>query len=62
MVTGLGSGSDNMSREEQFEWSLRHDEPNVEQIAESILVALADDIKVSVTRDNVTLLVVKSVQ
>ena len=63
MVTGLGSsGNDNMSKEEQFEWSLRNDEPHVEQIAESILVALADDIKVSVTKDNVNLLVVKSVQ
>ncbi len=62
MVTGLGSGSDNSSKSEQFEWSLRNDDPNVDEIAESILVALADDIKVSVTRDNVQLLVIKSVQ
>lgn len=62
MITGLGSGSDPESRSEQFEWSLQNDEPNIEQIAESILVALSDDIKVSVTRDHVELLVIKSVQ
>ncbi len=62
MITGLGSGSDPESRSEQFEWSLHNDEPNIEQIAESILVALSDDIKVSVTRDHVELLVIKSVQ
>ena len=62
MVTGLGSGSESTTKTDQFEWSLRNDEPDISQIAESILVALADDIKVSVTRDQVQLLVIKSVQ
>ncbi len=63
ILTGLGSSSnDNMSRAEQFEWSLRHDEPNVGQIAETILIALADDIKVSVTKKHVELIVIRSVQ
>ena len=62
MLTGLGSNSDTSSRGEQFEWSLHNDEPNVGQIGESILIAIADDIKVSVTKENVELLIIKTVQ
>ena len=62
MITGLGSNADDSSRGEQFEWSLHNDEPNVGQIGESILIAIADDIKVSVTKENVELLIIKSVQ
>ncbi len=58
MTTGIRNNSDDRSQD--FEWSI-HDEPNAVQIGESILVALADDIKVSVTREKVELLVIKTV-
>ncbi len=59
MATGIINRSSNQS--EEFEWSL-NDEPNAAQIGESILVALADDIKVNVTREKVEMLVIKSLQ
>ncbi len=48
-------------RGQDFEWSM-NEEPNAAQIGESILVALADDIKVNVTREKVEILVIKSVK
>ena len=59
VTTGILNNSDDKAQD--FEWSI-HDEPNTVQIGESILVSLADDIKVNVTRDKVEILVVKSVK
>lgn len=56
MTTGIRTSSS----DQDFVWSI-HDEPDAAQIGESILVGLADDIKVSVTREKVELLVIKSV-
>ncbi len=57
VTTGIKSGN----RDQDFEWSL-NDEPNSVQIGESILVALADDIKVKITHEKVEMLVVRSIQ
>ena len=60
IIAGIKSAED--SRENRdYEWSLRENEMTEDDIAESILVAVADDIKVSVTKENVELVVVKSV-
>ena len=59
VTTGILNNSDDKAQD--FEWSI-HDEPNTVQIGESILVSLADDIKVNVTREKVEILVVKSVK
>ena len=46
-----------------YNWSLSEaDEINEEEISESILGAIADDIKVSVTKDRVNFMVIKSLQ
>ncbi|MCR5232713.1 MAG: mechanosensitive ion channel family protein [Lachnospiraceae bacterium] len=46
-----------------YNWSLSEaDEINEEEISESILGAIADDIKVSVTKDRVDFMVIKSLQ
>ena len=66
MATGIrsntesGSDAASESGDNDFEWSI-HDEPDAAQIGESILAALADDIKVNVTREKVELLVIKTV-
>lgn len=45
----------------KYEWSLNGNEPTADKIGESILTALSDDIKVSVTNDYIELTVIKSV-
>lgn len=62
MVAGIKTTSED-SHEGDYEWSLQssgQDEDS--EIGESILASIADDIRVSVTRDKVELVVVKSVQ
>lgn len=61
MVVGITATADS-TREEEYEWSLHEGSQNTDDIGESILAAIADDVKVSVTRDTVELIVVKSVQ
>ncbi|MCR5590109.1 MAG: mechanosensitive ion channel family protein [Lachnospiraceae bacterium] len=61
IVAGLKSSEDSRGSKD-YEWSLRENEQTEDDIAESILVAVADDIKVSVTKENVELVVVKSVE
>jgi len=61
MATGLISSNSPGSKDSGFEWSIL-DEPNAAQIGESLLMALADDIKVTVTRETVTLVVIKTLQ
>ena len=59
MVNGIStSGSDQNG--EGYKWSLKDDVLNEDELAESILAAVAEDIKVSVTRDHVDFIVVKS--
>lgn len=62
MVAGLkttDSNSDNNA--EGYEWSLRESEGPNDDISESILASLADDIKVSVTKEQVELVIIKTV-
>ncbi|MCR4762073.1 MAG: mechanosensitive ion channel family protein [Lachnospiraceae bacterium] len=62
MVKGLDLNQQE-SREEKgsFEWSLRDDNLDESKISESILAGIADDVKVSVTRDKVEFLVIKKI-
>ncbi len=61
VLVGLHSTDGSTSGNSNYEWSLNESGPTASEIGESILVALADDIKVSVTKTHVELVVVKSV-
>ena len=61
MVVGLKTTDGVDSKNEEYEWSLRENEGQNDDISESILASLADDIKVSVTRDLVELVIIKTV-
>ncbi|MBR4719834.1 MAG: mechanosensitive ion channel [Lachnospiraceae bacterium] len=60
MVAGIRTTSDD-NHDSDYEWSLKESGPDDSGIGESILAAIADDIKVSVAKDKVELVVVKSV-
>ena len=59
MATGIRGNTGDKSQD--YVWSI-HDEPNAVQIGESILVGMADDIKVNVTHEKVEMLVIKQVK
>lgn len=62
MIVGIKSASED-GHESDYEWSLRDNSRDEDDdLGESILDSLSDDIKVSVTKDKVELVVIKSVQ
>ena len=60
MVSGIRSNGSDTAKESDYEWSLT-DSGQKNEIGESILASMADDIKVSVTKEHVELVVIKSV-
>ena len=62
MVMGLNMTRDqDKDKDKAYKWSLSQDKIDVSQIGQSILVAEADDVKVSVTRDKVEMIVIKNI-
>ena len=61
MVAGIKTASED-GHGSGYEWSLRESGQEEDGYGESILTSLADDVKVSVTKEKVELIVVKSVQ
>ena len=62
MVMGLNMTWDqDKDKDKAYKWSLSQDKIDVSQIGQSILVAEADDVKVSVTRDKVEMIVIKNI-
>ena len=61
MIAGIKSADAGSENGAGYEWSLRDNETGDDEISESILNALADNIKVSVTKTHVELVVIKSV-
>ena len=61
MIAGIKSADAGSENGAGYEWSLRDNEIGDDEIGESILNALADNIKVSVTKTHVELVVIKSV-
>ncbi|MBR1909271.1 MAG: mechanosensitive ion channel, partial [Lachnospiraceae bacterium] len=61
VLVGLRTTDNNAPGSSDYEWSLNENGPTTSEIGESILVALADDIKVSVTKSHVELVVIKAV-
>ncbi len=61
VIVGLRTTDEGNPGNNDYEWSYNESRPTSPEIGESILVALADDIKVSVTKTHVELVVVKSV-
>ena len=59
MLNGIYT-SGNDSSDSGYNWAMSEDTLNEDEIAESILAAVADDIKVSVTKESVDFIVVKS--
>lgn len=62
MVAGIKIADAPGTKTSDYEWSIRDNSLEESSIGESILVALADDIKVSVTKDTVDLVVIKTVK
>ena len=62
MVAGIKIADAPGTKTSDYEWSIRDNSLEESSIGESILLALADDIKVSVTRDTVDLVVIKTVK
>ncbi len=60
MIAGIRSTGESENKEADYVWSIREHEEEADNIGESILAAIADDIKVSVTKDRVDLMVIKS--
>ena len=60
MVSGIRNNGSDTAKDSDYEWSLT-DSGQKNEIGESILASMADDIKVSVTKEHVELVVVKSV-
>lgn len=60
MIAGVKSTGDSADSNEDYEWSIHDNPDDPDSIGESILAAIADDIKVSVTKDRVELIVLKS--
>ena len=61
VLKGINSTNET-SEKKDFEWSMNDDNINDDELGESILAAVANDIKVSVTREKVEFVVVKSTQ
>ena len=61
VVAGMKSADSSSNSSGGYEWSLRENGEN-DDLGESILVSLADDIKVSVTKEQVELVIVKTVK
>ncbi|MCR5407436.1 MAG: mechanosensitive ion channel family protein [Lachnospiraceae bacterium] len=61
MLAGIKTASED-GPDSGYEWSLRESGQEEDGYGESILTSLADDVKVSVTKEKVELIVVKSVQ
>lgn len=63
MIKGINNTDDTGASKDNFEWSINDAaEEESDNISESILMALADDIKVSVTKETVDLIVIKNVK
>ena len=60
MIAGVKSAGDSTDSSGNYEWSIHDNPDDPDSIGESILAAIADDIKVSVTKDRVELIVLKS--
>ncbi len=60
VVMGLDSNNANKGSGESFEWQLSNNRINEEEIGESILAAVASDVKVSITGERVEFLVIKT--
>lgn len=61
MVAGIKTASEE-GHDGDYEWSLHESGQDEDDFGESILTSIADDVKVSVTKEKVELIVVKSVQ
>jgi hypothetical protein len=59
---GIDSTLNDISDKSSYEWSLSDDEINVDELSESILAAVASNIKVSVSKEKVEIIVIKSYQ
>ncbi len=64
ILRGMNDIADSGSEEDKkkFNWALSENRINEEEIGESILTAIASDIRVSVTKDKVEFLVIKTTQ
>ena len=60
-ATSSPSAEDNEVKED-YEWYMNDEEINEDELGESILAAVASDIKVNVTREKVEFVVVKTNQ
>jgi hypothetical protein len=61
MVAGIKTAAEE-GHEGDYEWSLHENSQEEDDFGESILTSIADDVKVSVTKEKVELIVIKSVQ
>ena len=62
VLKGLDVTMGDSTAKKDYEWSIKDDKLNEDELSESILAAMASDIKVSVTRQKVELVVIKSSQ
>lgn len=62
VLKGLDVTMGDSTAKKDYEWSIKDDKLNEDELSESILAAMASDIKVSVTRKKVELVVIKSSQ
>ena len=62
VLKGLDVTMGDSTAKKDYEWSIKDDKLNEDELSESILAAMASDIKVSATRQKVELVVIKSSQ
>ncbi len=62
VLKGLDATMGESTVKKDYEWSIKDDKLGEDELSESILAAMASDIKVSVTREKVELVVIKSAQ
>ena len=62
MLIGINNTDSNNGERKAYKWALSDNRINEDEIGESILTAIASDIRVSVTKDKVEFLVIKSTQ
>ena len=60
MLAGVKSTGDNEGNDTDYECSVIEDRSDSDNIGESILASIADDIKVSVTKERVELVIIKT--
>ena len=62
VLKGLDVTMGESTVKKDYEWSIKDDKLDEDELSESILAAMASDIKVSVTREKVELVVIKTAQ